>query len=167
MPALMLHFIQLRSTCYKGSNMAHILLVDDDPDVVETTALVLSAEGHAVEVAWNGKEGLDALERGLPDLVILDIEMPVLDGREMAKWMFVRDCGAEQVPVLLVSGAANLKRVAEIIGTPYCLAKPYHLDVFLRLVERAISERKPPSPPSLEGVCPVNLPPGVRPKRAT
>jgi len=146
--------------------MAHILVVDDDPDVVETTALILSADGHEVDVASNGKEGLNALERALPDLLILDIEMPVLDGREMAKWMFVRDCGCERIPVLVVSGSANLKQVAELIGTPYRLAKPYHLDAFLRLVERAISERNPPSPRSLEGVCPLNSLLAAPPKQA-
>jgi len=126
--------------------MAQILLVDDDPDVVETTALILAAEGYGIELATNGQEGLEALERCLPDLVILDIEMPVLDGRQMAYRMFVRDCGAEQIPILLISGAADLREIAAQVGTPYRLAKPYHLDAFLRLVERALAERKAPTP---------------------
>lgn len=127
--------------------MAHILLVDDDPDVVETTTLILSAEGHRIELAANGKEGLAALERGLPDLVVLDIEMPVLDGPQMAYRMFLQDCGREKVPILLISGAADLKQIAAIVGTPYRIAKPYHIDAFLSLVERVLSERTPPSPP--------------------
>jgi CheY-like chemotaxis protein len=126
--------------------MADLLIVDDDQDVAELLSDVLSARGHRVRIAQNGEEGLRELGSQVPDAVLLDIEMPVLDGPGMAYQMFVRDCGLEAIPIVLLSGAVGLERVAARVGTPYFLGKPYSLDAVLALCNKAVAERTPPTP---------------------
>lgn len=127
--------------------MADLLLVDDDRDVTEVLAEFLEAEGHHVRVASNGKEGLKLLHEHLPDLVLLDVEMPVLDGPRMAYRMFVEDAGRERVPILFLSGVSDLHRVAARVGTRYYLTKPFTLEALLKALDRALHERAAPTYP--------------------
>jgi len=126
--------------------MADILIVDDDIDIADVLAVILISHGHEVRVARNGEEGLSLVYARKPDLVLLDVEMPVLGGPEMAYRIFVHDLGYEEVPIILTSGVLDLPRVAAAVGTPYYLAKPYLIDALLPLVDRALRERIPPVP---------------------
>jgi len=126
--------------------MAEVLVVDDDADIAELLAEVLRLEGHVVRLAANGAEGMARLAVRRPELVLLDVEMPVLTGPQMAHRMFVRNCGDEKVSIVLLSGILQLGRVAKLVGTPYFLAKPYQLDAVLALVGRALGERRAPLP---------------------
>src|ERR1700690_268590 len=104
--------------------MANVLIVDDDPDTVELSAELLELAGHRVTTGSNGEEGLKSMDAGpLPDCVLLDVDMPVLSGPEMAHKMLVHDAGEEKIPILLVSGNTDLPAVAARMGTPYFLAK--------------------------------------------
>jgi CheY-like chemotaxis protein len=125
--------------------MADILLVDDDADVVVALEFLLGLEGHTVRVARHGEEGLRRLSERLPDAVVLDVDMPVLDGPSMAREMIIRDCGQEAIPVVLVSGNSDLDALAARVGTPYVLAKPTEPGELLTLIQRALTERTPPS----------------------
>ena len=127
--------------------MANLLLVDDDPDITETLSEFLRDQGHGVRVAANGAEALRLLDERLPDVVLLDVEMPVLDGPRMAHSMFLRNLGREQVPILFLSGVADLHRVAARIGTTYYLPKPFSLDRLLEMLARALHERAAPTYP--------------------
>jgi CheY-like chemotaxis protein len=128
--------------------MAHLLVVEDNPDLAEPLAAFLAELGHRVEVARDGREGLARLDAGtLPDLVLLDIEMPVLDGPGMAFRMLVQDVGREKIPLILLSAVMDLGRVAANVGTPYFLAKPYRLEALLQMLDRALIERCAPTPP--------------------
>jgi DNA-binding NtrC family response regulator len=123
-----------------------LLLVEDDEDVASALETLLTFEGYVVRTARNGAEGLALLGQRLPDAIVLDVEMPVLDGPGMAARMLVRDAGMERIPVILVSGAADLGEVARRIGTPYALQKPCDVETLLASVARAISERRVPQP---------------------
>jgi DNA-binding NtrC family response regulator len=126
--------------------MANLVVVDDDTDVADSLAEILRDEGHAVRVAHDGKHGLALFAEGLPDAVLLDVEMPVLDGPGMAIRMFLDDCGEEKIPVVLISGVKDLPAVAARVRTPYFLSKPFSVDDMLRLLGRALVERVPPQP---------------------
>ncbi len=126
--------------------MAHLLLVDDDPEMTDLLEHFFRAEGHEVRVALNGQEGLAALAARRPDVVLLDVEMPILSGPGMAYRMFLHDCGDENIPVVLISGVLDLASVASVVGTPYFLAKPYTLSDVVALVRRALVERTAPRP---------------------
>lgn len=127
--------------------MADLLIVDDDVEVVELVAETLRARGHRCRLAHNGRDGLAAVREQRPDLVILDVDMPVLTGPDMACAMFLHDLGDEQIPLVLASGTVGLERVASIVGTPYYLSKPYTIDGLTRLVGQALEQRIPPRPP--------------------
>src|SRR5262245_57741673 len=124
--------------------MADLLVVDDDVDGADMLADVLRDEGHVVRIAHDGLQGLALLARRLPDAVLLDVEMPVLTGPQMAVKMFLNDCGQEEIPVVLLSGVNNLTAVAGLVQTPYFLGKPYTVDAMLKLLGRALVERMPP-----------------------
>ena len=126
--------------------MADILLVEDDPDISELVQLFLEAAGHRVRVARNGREGLERLEERLPEVVVMDVEMPVLSGPQMVERMFVENMGRENIPVVVVSAAMGLRAVAERIGTPYFLSKPFSPEALLGLLDQALGERRIPQP---------------------
>jgi CheY-like chemotaxis protein len=126
--------------------MASILIVDDDVEAGDLLADLLRDEGHEVRVARNGRDGLALLQPKCPDLVLLDVEMPVLTGPEMAYAMFLHDLGEEAIPVVLVSGVLNLRQVAAAVGTPYFLGKPYTVERLLSLASEALVNRVPPHP---------------------
>lgn len=126
--------------------MASILIVDDDEDVAWSVEMLLRHGGHIVRVAHDGEAGLLMLQDSKPDLVVLDVEMPVMDGPTMAYRMFVTNCGLENIPVVLLSGIQNVDAVARRIGTPYFLPKPFDVAGLLQLVERALQEGILPRP---------------------
>jgi FixJ family two-component response regulator len=81
-----------------------------------------------------------------PEAVLLDVEMPRLDGPGMIEEVLRIDAGLEQIPVVLVSGAPNLTTIARRSGTPYFAKKPYELTKLLAVLQRALEERTAPSP---------------------
>jgi CheY-like chemotaxis protein len=126
--------------------VANLLVVDDDPDLAELLTDLLEGQGHTVRVARDGREGLRLVAERRPDLVLLDVEMPLVTGPEMSQEMIVRDRGQEEIPIVLVSGVTNLFRLAASVGTPYFLRKPYDAETLSRLVASALVERRPPRP---------------------
>jgi DNA-binding NtrC family response regulator len=126
--------------------MADVLIVDDDLDTATVLAEMMRAEGHDVRVGYNGSEGLHLASERPPDVALLDVEMPFLDGPGLAYQMLVHNMGLEAVPVIFLSGVTNLKEIAQESGTPYFLGKPYRYDDVVALLGRALSERVAPHP---------------------
>ena len=123
--------------------MPKILVVDDDPDFVESTRLMLEPHGYEVISAANGDEGLLKVEKEKPDLVILDVIMStVLDGLSMSQQM--RDVPAyKKVPILMVTSIANTDYAAlfptdEYINIHGFLTKPISSEQLLGHVKRLI-----------------------------
>lgn len=78
--------------------MTKILLVDDDPDFVEATKIVLESAPYQVEVAYNGREALAKVHEEKPDLIILDIIMPEQDGFKVCK-VLKEDPELSKIPI--------------------------------------------------------------------
>jgi DNA-binding NtrC family response regulator len=127
--------------------MADLLLVEDDQDLRDLLTDLLDLQGHEVRVAPDGVQALREIDARFPQLVISDLEMPVLDGRSLIYRMFVENLGRENVPVILMSASPELRRVAEAVGTPYAIAKPFRIESLELLVNRALTEATPPRPP--------------------
>jgi CheY-like chemotaxis protein len=113
-----------------------LLLVEDDADIREDLADLLVEEGFEVETAADGRAGLEALRRrGGWSLVLLDLMMPVMDG-----WAFRRaqlnDPALAGIPVLLLSGAADLRSSAATLGAAAAIQKPFQLDALLGAIRR-------------------------------
>ena len=128
--------------------MANVLIVDDDSDTVDLSTELLELAGHRIMKGRNGEEGLKSLGVGpLPDCVVLDVDMPVLSGPEMAHCMLLHGAGEEKIPIVLVSARSDLPEVARRMGTPYFLRKATceYGAALLKLLERALSERRAPA----------------------
>jgi DNA-binding NtrC family response regulator len=129
-----------------GASVAHLLLVDDDNDIVEALGELLREEGHEVHTASTGEEGLVVLRASpLPDALVLDVDMPVLGGPGMAHKMLLHDAGEENVPIILMSARQDLREIARKMGTAYVVKKPTTIDAFLTVLDRALRERRGPS----------------------
>ncbi len=121
---------------------AKVLLVDDDIDFVESTKIILESKPYEVIVAYDGEEGLRKAREEKPDLIILDVIMPVKDGFTVAEQM-KKDSELKRIPVImLTSFAARVSETSIPISRGYELEaedyidKPVTPDELLRRVER-------------------------------
>jgi CheY-like chemotaxis protein len=111
-----------------------VLVVDDEPGIRATVAAMLEIEGYAVAEAMNGAEALASVESDPPDLILLDMRMPVLDGWGFAAEMRRR---GHRIPVVVMTAARDAARwAAEITATAF-IAKPFGYDELIRAVEES------------------------------
>lgn len=115
--------------------MAHILVVDDDAPIRELITDILEAAGHTVESEADGAAGLEAVEQRSPDLIVLDLAMPGVDGWRFLDELHRRDL-RRTTRVLIVSGEYDPTIVlADHRSTPGSfLAKPFDPDDLVRMV---------------------------------
>jgi len=86
--------------------MAKILVVDDEPDVVEMIKTALESAFHQVVTAYNGKEGIEKAKKEKPDAIVLDIMMPEKDGFVTCKEL-KSDPACQEIPVLILTGVGE------------------------------------------------------------
>jgi excisionase family DNA binding protein len=112
-----------------------VLLVDDDERVRELVRLALEAEGYVVRAAAGAEEGLEAIAERVPDLILLDVMMPHVDGWEMLR-RIQEQHGPGAIPVVMFSGALDEagSREAAVRGAQGFVGKPFDLE---QLVEQA------------------------------
>ena len=83
-----------------------ILLIDDDPDFVEAVKVIVENGGYDVTVAYDGEEGLEAVAAEKPDLIVLDVMMPVMNGHECCAKLKA-DPATAKIPVILLTAVAD------------------------------------------------------------
>jgi two-component system, OmpR family, alkaline phosphatase synthesis response regulator PhoP len=88
------------------SEKKKILLVDDDPDFVEAVRVIVESGGYAVRVAYDGQEGLEAVAEEKPDLIVLDVMMPVMNGHETCARLKA-DAETAKIPIILLTAVAD------------------------------------------------------------
>jgi CheY-like chemotaxis protein len=114
-----------------------ILVVEDDPQVREVIADVLSDEGYAVQEAPDGQGALEQIEAKTPDLILSDVWMPRLTGLELAERLSRR---RDPVPIVLMSADNN----APPVGSTMFLAKPFAIDELIALIDRVLGKKRRP-----------------------
>ncbi|RKF35680.1 PleD family two-component system response regulator [Paraburkholderia fungorum] len=119
--------------------MYSILLVDDDPDLLAVWHFILSGEGYDVRCAGNGAEALECLRQRVPDLVITDWMMPLLDGAELCRRMRAHPELA-RVPIFVHTSAPLSQKTGN--AWDVCLQKPVPMQVFLTTVGRLCAARR-------------------------
>ncbi|MGH3035731.1 MAG: response regulator [Gaiellaceae bacterium] len=107
-----------------GAGARSVLVVDDDPHLREFIRLNLEREGYTVREATSAEEGLRALEERSPDLILLDVMMPRVDGWEMLRAVQERH-GVEAIPVIMYSGKVDEAAEAARRGARAFIGKPF------------------------------------------
>ena len=113
---------------------ACVLVVDDDAESRPILAKLLRLEGYETMTAANGEEALARLNERLPCLILLDMDMPVMDGYEFRERQ-LKDPRVADIPVLCLTGAVALDEVAQEIGMR-CLSKPVGWEDILMEVQQ-------------------------------
>jgi two-component system, chemotaxis family, chemotaxis protein CheY len=109
-----------------------ILIVDDDESIRQIVGLCLSDEGYEVFEAPNGQVALDQLDEARPDLILLDLRMPVMDGWEFARSYRTRP-GPHADIIAFVAGL-NVEEESAELNAASVLSKPFDLDDLLQVV---------------------------------
>lgn len=128
--------------------MARILLVEDDPSVARLLHRALSAFGHDVTQAADGREALLKWDEARPDVVVTDIHMPGMDGLELIHALHHR---APEVRIVAISGGGSRGTMlhlatAEKFGAQKVLAKPFSTSELVAAVDSVLRDQNRPSP---------------------
>ena len=119
-----------------------ILVVDDEPQIVESLKFRLEANNYEVITAFDGEEGLEKAKATKPDLIILDIIMPGMDGTVMATAL-KDDSNTEHIPVIFLTclvKKAEEKKAEDRIGHDFIIAKPFEAEELLSMIQKALSK---------------------------
>jgi DNA-binding response OmpR family regulator len=135
-------------TTREGSNMSNlsILVVEDEPSIAEVVGLYLQRAGYQVQTAADGRIAMSVLEKGIPDLVILDLMLPEVDGLSITRWL--RD--HSDVPIIMLTARREeIDRIAGLeMGADDYVVKPFspqELVSRVRAVMRRINREQAPA----------------------
>jgi CheY-like chemotaxis protein len=119
-----------------------VLIVEDDAQIADVLQDTLSEEGWDSRCAANGSEGLAILEHWTPHVIILDLMMPVMNGRSFRTAQRELERHLADVPVIVLTGARDGHRLAEEVGASAFIAKPFELDDVLSTVTRVCQHQR-------------------------
>ena len=112
-----------------------VLVAEDDPELRELVALTLTDAGMEVEQARDGREALEHVVAHKPDLVLLDMRMPVMDGRAFCDAIRTR---GDPPPVVVMTAGDRAAQTAQELGAVSWLAKPFDIDDLVAAVRRSL-----------------------------
>ena len=134
-----------------GPALKNALVVDDDPSIRDLLAEELRYRGYSVIIARNGSEALDCLHVMTPDVIVLDLMMPVMDG-----WTFIEryrnHAGRRAAPIIAVSAEGDLPPGYESLGVTAFLRKPFDLNELANCIAQLTCARE-------ASVAPLSLTP--------
>lgn len=112
-----------------------VVVADDDPDIVDLLTLNLEASGYQVEQAYDGEQARDVVLRVLPDLVVLDVMMPKLNGLEVLAALKAHP-QTRNIPIVMLTAKASDNDVWQgwEAGADYYITKPFDLEELLRFI---------------------------------
>ena len=129
--------------------MSHVLIVDDEQSICWGLSKLVRSLGHTAAVAPSAEQAFQAARSQTPDVIVLDVRLPGLDGLS-AMQHFREPCGP--VPVIVITAYGDLATAVEAVrnGAFEYLVKPFDLNVAQRAIERALKTSDHPSPPAAE-----------------
>ena len=116
--------------------MKKILIVDDEQDIVESLKFVLENCNYTCYCAYNGEDGLKLAREIVPDLIILDVMMPKINGYKISR-LLKYDSKYKDIPIIMVTARSQLedKMIGEETGVNEYITKPFELDAIVKKVE--------------------------------
>jgi DNA-binding response OmpR family regulator len=127
----------------KKADKTKVLVVDDEPNIVQTLRDRLEMNEYKVITACNGKEGLEAALQEKPDVILLDVIMPIMDGHEMLEALR-RQPGGEEPSVIMLTARSQTQDIsrANACGIDDYIVKPFDLSELLEKIESVVEHRK-------------------------
>ena len=121
-----------------------VAVVDDDPDMIKVLRVILGMRGMEVHEASNGMKGLALVRREHPDVVLLDIMMPDIDGFEVLRRLKL-DPETGDIPVIFVSAKTGKEHVdlGLSLGAQGYITKPFNPDALINKIEEAANKDEP------------------------
>ncbi|MCK5147772.1 response regulator [bacterium] len=117
-----------------------VLVVDDDPILVKTLGAYLKRAGYRVRTASHGLEALQRVKAHKPDIILLDVLMPMLDGFKVAR-MLKFDRNTRDIPIIVITSRAteNERNLGAQVGADEYMTKPYKISHVLQAVARHLN----------------------------
>ena len=117
--------------------MKKILIVDDEQDIVESLKFVLESSDYSCYTAFNGEDGLKLAKELIPDLIILDVMMPKINGYKISR-LLKYDSKYKNIPILMITARSQEedKLIGEESGADEYITKPFDLDNVLKTVDK-------------------------------
>lgn len=114
-----------------------VLIVDDEQDIVETLKFVIEAKGYECLCAYDGEEGLMLAKQEMPDLIILDVMMPKINGFKISR-LLKYDNKYKDIPILMVTARSQDedKIIGEETGVNEYITKPFEIDEIMDKIDK-------------------------------
>jgi DNA-binding response OmpR family regulator len=112
-----------------------ILIVDDEPEIVEVLRRFLERKGYEVLIAMDGEIALQRTKQDLPDLLILDLNLPKLSGEQVCREIRANEL-TKKIPIVMLTGKSSDadKVIGRVIGADRYLTKPFEIDSLLKVI---------------------------------
>ena len=125
--------------------MAKIVVIEDDPTFLDLLRVHLASAGHEVLTAEDAVLGLRAIIDNAPDLILLDLSVPYLDGFEMLEALR-SDPATRDIPVIVVTGRGDDETYTQArkLGAAQLLTKPVARDLLMKAIDGQLNSNKPP-----------------------
>ena len=125
----------------KLSNRKKILLIDDEPELIKAVEIRLKSTGYEVSVAYDGRAGIDKAKEIKPDLILLDLIMPIMDGYAVANEL-KDDPETKHIPIIILTASQreDLKTRCREIGVTSFIMKPFETSDLLMMVKAILKE---------------------------
>lgn len=119
-----------------------ILIVDDEPDMVENTRLFLDHKGHEVLSAFDGEEGLRIARQERPDIILLDVMMPKINGYQVCREL-KGDAETKSIPIIMLTAKAQEsdKSWGKEVGADNYVTKPFEMNDLIQKIEDLLKNR--------------------------
>ncbi len=118
-----------------------ILVVDDDPTLVKVVKPFLESQDYSVTIANNGEEGLEKVTEKLPNLIVLDVQMPKMNG-----YTFVFELkkikNADKIPVIVLTSKEGMSEIFKLEGVKEYILKPFKPEVLLQAINKHLAPAK-------------------------
>jgi CheY-like chemotaxis protein len=118
--------------------MARVLVIDDEPDVVRLIVKVLSGRGHIVQIARDGASALARVKHEPPDVILLDSDLPKIDGAEVCRRLKTDKSTVEIPIVMMTSSYIDILDVGAESGPDAYVVRPFVRETLANVVERAL-----------------------------
>lgn len=118
-----------------------ILVIDDDPTLIKVIKPFLESQDYQVQVAVNGEEGIDAIKKQVPDLIVLDVQMPKMNGYTFI-FELKKISQAATIPIIVLTSKEGMAEIFKVEGVKDYIIKPFKPEILLTAINKHISPAK-------------------------